>query len=988
MSIRHIVHKSLIKCLCIIGCFAFFIHGAKAQTTGLNIDELESFNVTVKIKEVGTYIFPAFYQDPDGLFLPADAMLNLFKVVNKVTEDGKVIKGFFETEANSFEINTIQGFIRFKDNTVPVTSKDYLIDMGSLFIKTEVYKKAFGFNISFNFRALTSEFETETELPVVKLIKQEKLRERLGGKQEDEALFDTIIKRDYHLLKGTMLDWSVASMQAKDYNSETRMELGLGMELLGGEVNLNLNWSNVYGMNKRQQIYNWRWADNSSPLLRQIQLGRVSSKSIATLLSPIDGFYLTNAPTTVRKALGTYTISDYTEPDWVIELYINNVLMDFAKSDASGFYTFTIPLVYGSSRITLRFYGPAGEMRSDEKSISMPFNMLPKGELEYKVTGGMLMDSLNTLYGRAEVDFGISRWFTAGIGAEYVTSLEDSPVIPFVGFTLQPFSKLLIIGEYAHKVRWKGTMNLTLPWRAQLDVNYARYTPGQKAIIYNYLEERSGGLSFPFKVFSISGYNKFSLRQNLYSNYTYNSGEYVLSTNYKGMNLNYSNYLNWTPEGNKNMYGNLSMGFKIGQYISFRPSAQYNYTTSALISVKGEVESRINQLSNISFRYERNMLSNNNSFNLSFRYDLPFASTSVSSGYSNKQLQASESLRGSFAFGAGRNKVLADKRGSVGRSGFAIESYVDTNFNGKKDKGEKSAGILKVRCSGGSVEPGLKDSIVRVTGLEPFVDYTLIFDESGFDNLTWKMPFKNIKVTSDPNQFKKILIPVYPMAEISGMVTDESGKGIGRALVVFKDAKGAKVNQVITESDGYFTVIGFKPGKYEVGIDSAQLRILKKLSDPVNVVVKPDIDGDIVDVGNIVWRDIEKPAEEVKPVEEIKPVEVVKPVEIAKPVEVVKPVRVIEATQVNAAKVQKLVPLSLEIAVVHYNDGNYSLQLGAFLTEYQAEILVKKIGLRLDDVSLHIDIENKYYKVRTPIVSTRGEAVKLARRIQSLGLLK
>jgi cell division protein FtsN len=78
----------------------------------------------------------------------------------------------------------------------------------------------------------------------------------------------------------------------------------------------------------------------------------------------------------------------------------------------------------------------------------------------------------------------------------------------------------------------------------------------------------------------------------------------------------------------------------------------------------------------------------------------------------------------------------------------------------------------------------------------------------------------------------------------------------------------------------------------------------------------------------------------------------------------------------------------LEIAVVHYNDGNYSLQLGAFLTEYQAEILVKKIGLRLDDVSLHIDIENKYYKVRTPIVGTRGEAVKLARKIQSLGLLK
>jgi hypothetical protein len=973
---------------------------------------LDAFNVTIKIEDVGSYIFPALYMDPDGLYVPVESLFGLLKIVNKTSEEGKVVKGFVETEANPYEINYPKRFITFRNKTIQLDSTEAVMDVGTLYLKASAYKKAFGFEMSLNFRALTASFKSEFELPVVKLNKQKKAREKAGARRgDDDVVYDTIFKRDYHWMRGGMIDWSVASSQAKEYVSETRVELGGGAEVLGGEANIFLNWSNVYGMSRQQQNYNWRWADNDAKVVKQVQLGRVNSRSVASLLSPIDGFTLTNAPTTVRRALGNYVISDYTDPDWVIELYINNVLTAYTKSDASGFYTFTMPIIYGTSNIVLRFYGPGGEMRSEQKSFSMPYNMLPKGEFEYKITGGVLMDSLSSKYGRVETNFGFARWLSAGIGTEYLSSISVldtagilSPIVPFANFTLQPFSKLLITGEYAHNVRWKTTMNLTLPLRSVLELNYARYTPGQKAIIYNYLEERMGSFSLPYRVRNLSGYLKSSVRQNIYENFTYNSSEIMLSANYRDFNMNYSNFLNWTPVGNTNIYGNLSLGLKFGKYLSFRPSAQFNYTTNKLVSLKGEVETKMFSDANIAFRYENSVMSNTHSFNLSFRYDLPYVATYIAAGYSSRHLQASESARGSFSFGSGKKHVIVDKRGSVGRAGLSIESFVDINFNGKRDKGEPSTERLKIRCSGGQMQLRDKDSLVRITGLEPFVTYTLIFDETSFESLTWKLPFKNVKVTTDPNQFKKIMVPVLPMGEISGLVADDKGNALGRILVVFIDEEGKKVAQTISESDGYFTYIGFKPGVYKVAIDSMQLQILKRESDPVTVTVKPDIQGDVVDVGNIEWRDMPgyingRSIKEVQEEEDRKAAEsamigatkssetipVVSQPVFRKPEPTVISLPEHKATS-ETMKVKKIVPWSMEIAVVHYVDGSYCLQLGAYKTAKPCEDMLKKV-LRLFPGAATLVEENNMYKLRTNRSQSLAETIRFARKVQATGVL-
>ena len=831
-------------------CFLF----ASILAWGQDVDsesQYESLDMSVTFDRTYRMTIPTLYAVPNVVLLPIGELFDFLKVPNKVSTDGQVITGFFENEANSFEINNLKKSVTFKGQTFPFTKDESTTDIGILYLKTTVFKRAFGFDMAFNDRSLSLQFTSSFELPLFKLMKLEKQRENLRISGSESAVYDTILKRDYHWFRGDMLDWSIASTQSNENSSDTRLEIGGGAEVLGGETNIWLNYSSQYGFKRNQQQYYWRWADNSAKLIRQFQVGRIATPSISSVLSPVDGFMITNALTTIRKALGNYTISNYTEPDWVVELYLNNQLISYTRADATGFYSFKVPIVYGSSNIVLRFYGPSGEIRSEQKTYNMPFNLLPKGEFEYHVSGGTLLDTSNARFAKAEFNYGITRTLTLGGGVEYLSTISNHPEVPFMNLTFQPFTQLLMTGEYAHNVRSKVTLNYSFPRNIVLDLTYAKYVPGQEAIIYNYLEERAVSLSIPLRFRNITSSIRTSFRQNVYDAFSYSSGELMWTNNYKNYSMILTNYANASAANALNLYGNLTLATKLRNELNIRTSAQYNYLYKQLISLRLEVDKKLFSNGHGALKLENNFLTNSQSVSLTFRYELPYMTTNASAAVSNTRFQMSEGASGSLAFNSGGKYVHTDRRNAVGRSGISINPFVDMNFNGVKDANEPNTKGLRVRCSGGQVLQRDQDSIIRVVGLEPFVDYTLSLDESGFDNVSLRLNSKSMKVTTDPNQFKMIMLPVVPMAEIFGTVADETGKGIGRIIVRVADKKGNLVAKVLTESDGYFNYIGLKPGDYKVFVDSLQLEVLKYKATPVFATVLENKDGDVVDAGTI-----------------------------------------------------------------------------------------------------------------------------------------
>lgn len=812
--------------------------------------EFEEITVFLMIQNVGGYEIDAIYMD-EKIYVNAGLLFNILKINHTVSLGNDSITGFFLNEQTRYSINAKDHNARIGNNYHDLKPNEvFRSDMG-LYLQNTVYGKIFGLNLDFNFRSLSLELKTEHELPIIKELRQEQMRKninRLSGVVD----VDTTYKREYHVLRGGMVDWSIVSTQTSGSRSDTRASLGIGTELLGGEATAILNYSSLQGFDERQQQYRWRWVNNESSLVKQVQAGKIPIRATSSLYAPVIGASISNSPTTFRRSFGSYTLTDYTEPGWTVELYINNVIVDFVTSDASGFFSFEVPLVYGSSQVTLRFYGPWGEERIKEQTINIPYNFIPAGSVEYNITGGVVRDTSNAIFSRAESMVGVHRNLTVGAGVEYLSSLKDREAMPFVTASARFLNNFLFTGEYTHGVKARGLLNYRLPSSLVFELDYTKYDPEQKAISFNYLEERKASLSIPIRIKNFRSFARASFRQNVLPQTTYSSAEVLLSSYISGVSTNISAYANWLPEGNPYMYSNIALGFRLGRSLNFRPQAQIDITNTQLISYRAELEKSFKQIAHLSIVYEDNIRSNTRSLEFSFRYDLPFAQTSASARVSNRNVMTTESARGTFAFGSGNGYVHTDNRSSVGRAGITINPFLDLNNNNTYDKGEPTASGLTVRLNGGRLINQKRDSLIRIVDLEPFASYLLELEDTGFENIAWQLKQKTISVQVDPNQFKNLEIPIKVMGEINGMVYLKKGRttaGQGRIIINIFDKDGNIVRKIMTESDGYYNFLGLPPGQYLAKPDENQLKRLGIIAEPAELEfeITPDIFGDIID---------------------------------------------------------------------------------------------------------------------------------------------
>ncbi len=820
----------------------------KAQNSSNDYEEISVF---LAVQGIGGYDITAIYKNNE-IYIPVTDMFQALKINQKLSEFNDTLSGFFLYENNKYIISQLSHTVFVNGKLIQLSDNElFSTETSSLALRLDQYGKLFGLDCRFTFSSLMVELKTSHELPVIKELRLEQMRKNIS-RLRGEITVDTTYQRKYHILKGGMADWAVYSTQLNNGPSETRALLGLGAEFLGGETNIELNYSSKYNFEKRQQQYHWRWANNNTKLVKQVTVGKISSRSVASIYSPLIGTVITNTPTTYRRSFGSYTMSDFTEPGWTVELYINNIIVDFTTADAFGFFKFDIPLVYGASNVLIKFYGPWGEERTKEQIINVPFNFLPAGELQYSIAGAMVQDTSHSFFSRGEANFGISRHLTLGGGLEYLSSISASPSIPFVNGSAQIFSNLLVNAEYAHGVRTKALVSYSLPSNFVFDIDYTKYALEQKAITFNYREERKIRVSIPVSLKKIKAYSRFAYIQNILKETTYSTAEATISTFYKGVSANFTGNANWLGKTNPYIYGNLALGFRFFRTLSFRPQVQYDFSNKDLIYTKVELENNFSPKCNLALNWENNIRNNINSVELTLRYDLSFAQTSISTRISDQYIMTGQSARGSFAFGSGNARIIADRRTQVGRAGLTIIPFLDINNNNRHDDNEPVLSGMNVRINGGRILPNSRDSIIRILDLEPFASYMLEFSDTQFDNIAWQIPNKTLSILMDPNQFKLLEIPIKIMGEINGMIYIKSGNNLkpqGRILINIFDHKGNFIAKTQSESDGYFNYIGLAPGSYYAEIDSLQLSRLKSIPYPsrYDFNIHPSENGDIID---------------------------------------------------------------------------------------------------------------------------------------------
>ena len=819
----------------------------KSKKPSLVYDEIP---VLLTVVGYGNFDLDIIFTDNGLLYVNVEDLFRILMISCNMEPEDEKLFGYFLNEENTYSINYKTKEIQIGEKTF--ACEDELVkEMGILYLESSLLSEVFGIELIFNYRSLLLILKSHFELPLIKQQRLEKMRKNLS-KIKGEFIVDTIIKRNYHLFKPGMLDWSISSTQSSNNSTISKFGLGLGSELLFGEATVSANYDSKLGFDDRYFHYLWRWVDNEKKIIKQAQIGKISNQSIAFYNSPIIGTVIRNTPTNIRKAKGYYTINDFTEPNWTVELYINDVMVDYTKADASGMYFFEVPNVYGFTTLKLKFYGPLGEERIEESTVNIPYTFMPEKEFEYSITSGIIQDSSLSRYGKGEINYGLNRIVTIGGGLEYLSSISNNPYIPFVKTSIQPFSKLTLIGEYAHNVRTVGLLNYNFHKNASLIIDYTNNVKGQKVTQFNYLEERKIILSIPYRYKKISGFSKIDFTQYIYETFKYNSTNYIFSAYYKQFSANSTTQINWIEKRQAFVIATNSFSWRLKGDVVLRPSFIYDYMKNTVMSYKFEAEKKKGR-SCFTISYERNRSFNNHIVSVGFKCDLSFARTNITAIHSENVNIISGNAQGSITFGSGNNQIIANKNSSVGKGGISLYPFLDLNNNGIFDKGEKMVKLNSVKVHGGKVIFSKKDSIIRIPNLNAFISYNVEFNDNDLDNIAWRFNNKIYSILVDPYQYKRVDIPIISVGEVLGMAymkNKNSIKGIGRITVEFyKKDSDELIAKTLSESDGYINYLGFAPGEYVARIDSLQLSKLDFVSEPsqINFTIKELEDGDIIE---------------------------------------------------------------------------------------------------------------------------------------------
>jgi len=896
--------------------------------------------VYIKIPYVGIGEIEAAIKG-DDIYLPVTDLFDFLKIRNVPSENLDLITGYFIQPEATYTIDKQNNRIIYSGKTYELEEGDLVRSETNLYLKSIYYGKIFGFNCNFSFRDLTVTIDTKLELPGIREMRQEEMRKNIT-RLKGEMQVDTTIGRRYPGFRFGMADWSVYASERNNGVSDGRLNLALGAVIAGGEAMASLNYYSGSPFSEKQQDYLWRYVDNDRTFLRQIMAGKIATHSIASIYNPVIGIQLTSAPTTFRRSFGSYTLSEKTEPGWIVELYVNNVLVDYVKADASGFFTFEVPIVYGNTQVKLRYYGPWGEERTREQNIIIPYNFLPHKEFEYTVSAGVVEDSHWSRFSRASVSYGATRFLTIGGGAEYLSSVSTSPLMPFVDASLKITNNLILSGEYTYGVRAKGTLTYRLPSNIQLDLNYTYYDRNQTAISYNYLEERKVSVSLPIMIKKFTAYSRLSYYQIIFPGSKYSTAEWLLSGSFLGVNTNLTTYGTFSEHFSPNVYSNLSLGVRLPAGFVLMPQVQYMYTGHEFISGRVSLEKRLFEKGYMNISYEQYFSSKIKIAEVGLRYDFSFAQAGTSVRQINKQTTYVQYARGSLINDGQTDYHKADNRTNVGRGGISIVAFLDLNANGVRDAGEPKASGLNVRANGGRIERSEKDTIIHILGLEPYVKYFLELDEGSFDNISWRIDKKSVAVITDANMLKLIEIPIQVKGEATGTVMLEEGgakSGLGRIIVNFYNSVNVLTARALTEEDGYFSYFGLAPGSYQVRIDTAQLRKLKMISIPDSLAfnIMANTEGDYVEDLNFTARKIAVPPDSVSA-----------------------PPAVVPLVKKDTSY---LVVHEVTRELVTITEDYYAVQFGAFKNKLYAEIMKKKVDAVLDK-NVELFEEDGFWKVR------------------------
>jgi hypothetical protein len=853
----------IVRILLLITAVFSLVAGTAAQT-GTPGDSAVFVPVTVDLKG-GLRTDVQILVRADRAFIPIKPLFDFIRVPVSFDPVTGRAEGAFLRADNPYSIDATTLSAVIEGRSVALTPDDVIVSGGEMYLRDALYGEIFAIDLKYNPRRLDVTLKTKYRLPVFQERDRELARTRrrpLGQLPEPEVN----IERKFIPFNFGRLGYSLTSQLAQYGDPRRTYAFQLGNHLMGGDMDTRVFGTFGRPITTHDVVSRIRWAWLDNPFLKQVYVGDILTTGL--MPSTVFGAEVTNRPAPRRFYFTSDAITGPMQDGGAADLYYGGALVDYQPQSVTNEYAFPSIITYGVTMYDVRSYDAFGLERVTQYRIVVPSEMIPPGQVEYSVAGGIFRQWNNEGYGNGIVKWGVNSRLTLGGGVDYYEK-SDRPYHPMLTATTRLTD--ILTGDFilAPSAYSRGLLSVSWPSSASASFRYTWFATDQFYNPRRLRNEAAASLSIPIR----SGARRMisvdlTGRQTLLSSGRQRSILASIGGQIGIFSPRVAHRRTWdeisTYGTREEAYTVAALGIRAPGGFLFKATARYYHFDTGWRDARFEFSRRFSKGFWLQLFYERSFYANNTFAGLQVVFYFPFALLRAVVGASETGgLRTSQSVSGSVGYSGETGDFYFDYLSSrVGFGGIVVQPYVDGNGNDIHDPGEEyiTKGRLKTTSLFGNGYVRYSPGGFVLEHTLPFEEYFMTLEPQFLDNPLWVPKYSTFSVISEPSKFQRVEVPIVVGGIVRGRVTYLVGGAELSAenlTITIAPEAGEKPGFPKTEtsfSTGEFEFLGVPPGRYIVSLNPGQVAQLgypaTQMTRTVEIRALPD--GDQVD--NIDFR--------------------------------------------------------------------------------------------------------------------------------------
>ncbi len=794
-----------------------------------------------------------------------------------VNIENKTAVGWYIRENKTFSLDATAKKVVTTHGTYPMSDKVKL-EKNDILVPPNELAAWFGLGLKPNIGSLELILETSQSLPVEERLARKDLT--IGDHSQDlpvqPRLEDTNPAREFPLVDVSTITTYSKPGKVEEFSNKREGLAASAFVRTSGDL-AGGTFTTQSAFDDKEDFTNLRATFSEQSLepellgplkARKYELGDINTPYIPLSNRAKSGIgaRVTNAPANGSTLRPTTEIRGTSFPNWDVELYRGNQLLDVQTIGEDGVYAFENVDLFGNENdFRVVFYGPQGEHREEEVSIPVDTRRLSEFGSAYDVSVMAQNKQTYRKFESKDEDEGAS-----AISAIYEVPIGENSAASVAFEAGQDEGKKRYIGHAGISSSVAGTL-LNLDTAIDQDNEMAAQFVARRNIGDHKLRNE-------FRLNT----DKYNITNDLGENATVISNRFNVTGPLPfelGGRTRYNTQLayGFDPDGN------LSQGYQLGistnllSRISLNQQLYYDTdeaeeedkagTTTTLTGSLGKNRLRLignyqlkpeNKLINLEADYTRD-LAEDLDFNLNvthhndealtegraqLNWRAGWADISPSISYnSDEDMVAMLNTR----FGITRDPLSTDIKSFdtpiTANGGISVFVFLDKNGDNIFNEGEEpipDATIVAPQNGGRQVTDESGHAFFnRVLNMRPTDIYV---QEDTLADPYWISGYEGFSIVPREGHVVQVEFPVHVGGEIDGSVYLKTANGEqnplrGVSLSLF-DLKGKKIKTVVSEPDGFYLIEKVPPGRYMLVVDNKKFEGKFSRPKPQPILVK------------------------------------------------------------------------------------------------------------------------------------------------------